>query len=372
MSSSLWSSRPCIALWSVGFWAVNISHLLFLSLRNTISPLRSVPQWSYRLSMGTAFMRAVYRYLSAVRFQQPLKKVPGKSGDRFVLIEPPKDTAPLRGVLDPLSAAAKPAPVSAVWYPSHVMAPSDNPSRRRKVVLYAAGGGFVTGFDPALVAKIVLPIITSDHFGATHVFNVQYRLASDVDPFPGALFDFFAAYQYVLDLGVAAADIVLMGDSAGGNLVLALLRYLVDHRLPQPGAAAIFSPWVEVTRQAVEKIDNSHIARYDVLDAPVIYWGVEAYRPKGRPVTQEEESYISPLGHPFRLETPLYIEAGALEGLFESISIFAGQMADVKGNRVQFHSFEDMPHDFFALWPAIGTKKEAGEALERARTFFEE
>lgn len=238
MSSSIWSSLPFVAIWSVGYWAVHVPHLLFLSLRNTIKPLRPVPQWSYRLSMGTAVLRAVFRYIGALRYQQPLQLTPGRSGDRFVRIAPPADASLFRGVFGAPSAMAKPAPVSAVWSPAPVVAPSSShPSdgRRRKVVIYAAGGAFVTGFDPEMSSRFTSALVTSEHFGATNLLFVQYRLATRADPFPGGVLDLFTAYQHVLGLGVAPADIVLIGDSAGGNLVLALLRYLVDQKLPQPG-----------------------------------------------------------------------------------------------------------------------------------------
>ncbi|KAK8112180.1 uncharacterized protein PG998_008637 [Apiospora kogelbergensis] len=363
MSSSIWSSLPFVAIWSVGYWAVHVPHLLFLSLRNTIKPLRPVPQWSYRLSMGTAVLRAVFRYIGALRYQQPLQLTPGRSGDRFVRIAPPADANLFRGVFGAPSAMAKPAPVSAVWSPAPVVAPSSShPSdgRRRKVVIYAAGGAFVTGFDPEMSSRFTSALVTSEHFGATNLLFVQYRLATRADPFPGGVLDLFTAYQHVLGLGVAPADIVLIGDSAGGNLVLALLRR----------RAGLLALGRNNSRSGGQDRALAHQpVRHHGRAGSVL--GVDAYRPKGKALTQEEEGYISPMDHPFRLETPLYIEAGGAEGLLESIVTFAGQMADVKGNRVQFHITEDMPHDFFVAYPFIGAKKESCEALKRAKLFLE-
>ena len=62
-----------------------------------------------------------------------------------------------------------------------------------------------------------------------------------------------AGYTYLVNLGFKEEDIVLYGDSAGGNLALALTRYLTDNRdktanLPQaPGALVLFSPWVDMS-----------------------------------------------------------------------------------------------------------------------------
>lgn len=67
--------------------------------------------------------------------------------------------------------------------------------------------------------------------GASHVFMPQYRLSSHADcQFPAALQDAVTSYSYLTqELGVPGSKIILSGDSAGGNLVLALLRYLADY-----------------------------------------------------------------------------------------------------------------------------------------------
>lgn len=65
----------------------------------------------------------------------------------------------------------------------------------------------------------------------------QYRLASDSSTrFPAAMQDGLTAYMYLLGQGVSPRDIVLSGDSAGANLVVALVRYLTEEKgfLPLP------------------------------------------------------------------------------------------------------------------------------------------
>ncbi|KAJ8084971.1 hypothetical protein PM082_003748 [Marasmius tenuissimus] len=90
------------------------------------------------------------------------------------------------------------------------------------------------------------------------VFSPEYRLSStkpwDVaNPFPAALLDALAAYQYLVEeVGFAPSDIIVEGDSAGGNLAQALTRYLVEHRdsiqpLAPPSAIVLLSPWADIT-----------------------------------------------------------------------------------------------------------------------------
>ncbi|KAK7943520.1 Alpha/Beta hydrolase protein [Apiospora aurea] len=337
-STTIWSSQPFRTLYTVGFWSVNIPHLLYLALRNSIAPIRAVPQWGYQTSMGAAILRALFRYLAVIRYQQPRQMVPGKAQGRFVLIAPPAATL-FRGALGAPATATKPEPVSAVWSP-------DENSKN-------------------------ISALATDHFDhAAHVLYAQYRLASRAHPFPAAVQGLLTAYQHVLGLGVPPRDVILMGDSAGANLVLAVLRYLTAQGLQQPGCAVLFSPWAEVTAEAVQRYSRSVASRHDILDVPLLEWGVDAYRPQGKPLTREEEGYISPLHHPFPLETRLYVDAGSLDGVYESISLFARQMADVAGNRVRFHTTENMPHDYFPTYPLLGTKEEACAALRDARDFL--
>lgn len=91
----------------------------------------------------------------------------------------------------------------------------------------------------------------------TRAFAVEYRLLCPGEkvahPFPTALLDALAGYTYLVDLGFKEEDIILCGDSAGGNLALALTRYLADNRdkvanLPRaPGALVLFSPWTDMS-----------------------------------------------------------------------------------------------------------------------------
>jgi len=95
-------------------------------------------------------------------------------------------------------------------------------------------------------------------------FSIEYRLSSGQplppsNPFPAALYDALAGWSYLTrDLGIPPSDIYITGDSAGGNLALALVRYLVEsqarhpageHHDPvysAPGGLILFSPWSDM------------------------------------------------------------------------------------------------------------------------------
>ncbi|KAI1370594.1 Alpha/Beta hydrolase protein, partial [Hypoxylon crocopeplum] len=234
----LWSLEPFRTIYTVLFGLITIIHLSFLSLCYVFRSLRPVPQWSFQTSLGAAILRAYFRYLAVIRFQRPPQLKPGRSGERFVLIDPP-DLGLFQGALAPTTT--KPTPVGAVWHPAPVERNSPEPNR--KVVLFAAGGALVLGWDPEETVCTVSEVLTRN-FAATNVLYIQYRLASPESPFPAAVQDLLTGYQYVLSLGVSPKDIILIGDSAGANVILAFLRYLQSARttLPHPGGTVIFSP----------------------------------------------------------------------------------------------------------------------------------
>ena len=99
--------------------------------------------------------------------------------------------------------------------------------------------------DCGFAAKTLL-----QHTSATHVLCPQYRLASNPGGrFPSQLQDAITSLLYLIEeLKVPASQITLSGDSAGGNLCLALLRYIADNpkaAVPSPGCAFLWSPWVD-------------------------------------------------------------------------------------------------------------------------------
>lgn len=79
----------------------------------------------------------------------------------------------------------------------------------------------------------------------------NYRLSPQY-PFPCGLLDSLAAYLYLISPPegvdpIVPSNIVLMGDSAGGNMCLSLLILIREMGLPMPAAASLMSPWCDLT-----------------------------------------------------------------------------------------------------------------------------
>ena len=94
-------------------------------------------------------------------------------------------------------------------------------------------------------------IIATSKDTVARAFSLEYRLASNLpfaiaNPFPAFLLDAISGYYYLVHtLGFAPSNIIVVGDSAGGNLAIALVRYLTLAQLPAvpaPGALVLPSP----------------------------------------------------------------------------------------------------------------------------------
>src|ERR1022692_3715241 len=99
----------------------------------------------------------------------------------------------------------------------------------RHVVLYFHGGVYVIG-DAFLAAELASQVGRRTQ---AKVISVDYRLAPE-HPYPAAVDDARAAYEALIHSGIAPADVVFAGESAGGGLAVATLVNARDHGLPLP------------------------------------------------------------------------------------------------------------------------------------------
>jgi acetyl esterase/lipase len=121
--------------------------------------------------------------------------------------------------------------VSATW----VEGPAD------RVFLYLPGGGYRVGSSRShldIIARIA-------RAGGCAGLGVDYRLAPE-HRFPAPIIDALSIYGWLLASDVPPERIAVVGDSAGGNLALALLLALKDRNEPLPACVALLSPWTDL------------------------------------------------------------------------------------------------------------------------------
>ncbi len=110
-----------------------------------------------------------------------------------------------------------------------------------KYIYYIHGGGFVQG--EAAWGHFCAVNIAKE--SKKNIVAVTYRLAPEYR-FPVGVNDCIAAYEWMLEQGIKAENIVFLGESSGGNLVLAAALGCRQRNLPLPAGIAAVSPVVNL------------------------------------------------------------------------------------------------------------------------------
>ena len=125
---------------------------------------------------------------------------------------------------------------------------------RRHIVLYCHGGGYTCGqlgYARILASKLALAT-------GCDVFSFEYRLAPE-HPYPAAVQDAQAVWDHLMYQGFGARDVILAGDSAGGNLALELCLKLKEQGRRQPRMMVLMSPWTDMTCSGLSHTDCADI-----------------------------------------------------------------------------------------------------------------
>ncbi|KAI8882100.1 hypothetical protein K501DRAFT_187591 [Backusella circina FSU 941] len=233
------------------------------------------------------------------------------------------------------------------------------PPSCEKIVLYFHGGAYC-----AMSAQ-THRTLTHKISKATkrRVLAVNYRLAPETR-FPGALYDAVQSFLYMIDpkgpYKLDPKNIVVMGDSAGGGLCLAMMLYLRDHGLAQPEGAALLSPWVDLSF-SYPSWKNASL--YDYLpDNP---GELKAMNPASLYLDSPHlvrHPYVSPIfADNFDNMPPILIQSGGCESLRDEIMDLTEKMRKSKGTMVHHEIYEDMVHVFQAF--PFGKSTEAIERI---------
>ncbi len=220
-----------------------------------------------------------------------------------------------------------------------------------RVLLFFHGGGFVLGsayaYRPFTVA---LGKITG-----MHVLSIDYRLAPE-HPFPAAVDDCTKAYQWLLRQGFKSSNIIIAGDSAGGNLTLAAILNLGKNGIPLPKGAVCFSPSTDL-----DTVDVSRAETDPVLADVGVFWWRFAYLGIENPA-DTKNPLVSPLFGDLKGFPPVLVQATPPEILFEPGRKFV-EKAKAAGVDATLQTWDGMIH----VWQyfGLGVLPEAQEAIEK-------
>jgi epsilon-lactone hydrolase len=204
----------------------------------------------------------------------------------------------------------------------------------RVCVLYFHGGGY--SYYPQAYNHFIALITLATK---SRTFALDYRLSPE-HRFPAQLDDALDAYRWLLADGADPDHLIFAGDSAGGNLTLALLLAARESKLPLPALAIALSPPTDFEAEFLETGLGGG-GNVDWIDKRMLEQWADWFC--------DAADRCSPLVSPIRADLgglpPIYIQAGRAEILYPSIQAFADRALE-QGADVILESWEDMTHDF--------------------------
>lgn len=213
-----------------------------------------------------------------------------------------------------------------------------------RVVLFLHSGAFVMGSARAYRS---LAAGLAGAAGA-EVFALDYRLAPE-HPFPAALDDVVAAYRAVLASGTRPADVCLVGDSAGGGLVVSALVALRDAGVPLPAAGVAISPLTDCTLNSDSL--TSHAERDPATSRGVLSWLTKHYLDGLDPADPRVSPVLADLGG----LPPLLVLVGTEEVLLDDATRLVDR-ACAHGVDATLHLGHGQAH----IWPLFAPVLAAG------------
>lgn len=191
------------------------------------------------------------------------------------------------------------------------------------------------------------------------VFAIDYRLAPE-HKFPAQLDDTEAAYRGLLAEGIPADRIAVAGESAGGNLTLALLLRLKETGGPMPAAVAAWSPATDLTGSSPSYTENA--ASDAMLDPETVRAVPGFYLPAGLDVNTPLASVVH---GDFSGAPPILVHV-ANDEILRDDGLRLAEKARADGVSVAVRRFDDVPH----AWQLFPILPEQRQSLDETAAFF--
>lgn len=224
---------------------------------------------------------------------------------------------------------------------------------KKYVILYCHGGGYSTGsslYARTLTGKLAMST-------SMDVLSFDYRLAPE-HPYPAALEDAMRVWNYLMLLGYGARDIIVAGDSAGGNLALTMSLKIKEQQRLLPRGLVLMSPWTDLTSSGKSYEKKADID--PVLNAEYLAEMIHNYA-DGQDL---KNPLVSPLFGDYEGFPPVHIQVGSNEILQDDSVLLYKKL--LKANvSVKMDIFDGMWHVF-----QMSPFKTAYEAMDKNAEFI--
>ncbi|WP_441232002.1 alpha/beta hydrolase [Tardiphaga sp. 215_C5_N2_1] len=255
----------------------------------------------------------------------------------------------------PLPDGCKTVPIGAPRVSGYCITPSGCDTHR--ALLYHHGGGHTFG-SPESHRHLVGRLAEAARVVG---FDMFYRLAPEY-PYPAALEDALENYRWLLGQGFKPENIIIGGESAGGNVTVALALMIRERGLPQPAGMYLLSPWLDLRHQGVS---HSQMKEADViLNMEFVERCAAAYCGKS---SARDDPFVSPLLAELKGLPPTMIQVGTSEILLSDSLDFAAAAALAEMD-VTLRIWPGQIHCWPIFHPAM--PESAGRAIEEAAAWI--
>ena len=210
----------------------------------------------------------------------------------------------------------------------------------RRAILYVHGGGFYSGSlrTHRAIAGALAKAASAD------VLLIDYRLAPD-NPYPTQIDDTLTAYRWLLDSGYGNDNIVLVGESVGGNLAIEATLRQMRVRGPLPAAVVAMSPLTDLAATGASLMANA--STDPLIDAAQLDLIRKAYLGTRSPA----DPMVSPLYGDMTGFPPLLMQVGSGEALLDD-TLRLADTARKAGVDVETEIWPGMIHQWqlFPFW----------------------
>jgi acetyl esterase/lipase len=230
----------------------------------------------------------------------------------------------------------------------------EDPSRNL-IILQLHGGGYI---GPMKNIYRTFAVLYSKAAVGASVLTIDYRVAPE-NPFPAALEDAIAAYNWILENGYSSNQIVIAGDSAGGGLTLALCLYLRDNNLELPKGIITMSAWTDLTCEG-----ESYTTKYEI--DPLFGNTKESMLFDSDYIGDNDvrNPYISPIFGEYHDFPPILMQVGSFEMLLSDTTEVAHKIKE-SGGKIRISIYEGMFHVFQMSKLLIPESRNAWQEVEQ-------
>ncbi|MGH8659585.1 MAG: alpha/beta hydrolase fold domain-containing protein [Gammaproteobacteria bacterium] len=236
-----------------------------------------------------------------------------------------------------------------------------NETRPLPMLIYFHGGGWSVG-SPELYDVVTRKLA---YVVGCVIISVDYRLAPEY-PYPCGLDDCVAAYKWAREYGhtVSGADtekIVVAGDSAGGNLAVAVALRTRDEGYRIAEACILICP---LTDFLFEKYPSAQRLGYNGLlyDFPFLAFVRASYAE----YKQWQLPYVSPMYAELKNFCPTFVLSAGRDPLIDENKAFVKRLRKA-GNDVEHVIHEEMPHCYHYF---LGFTEEEDEAYRKISAYL--